>query len=175
MTILIEGPDGSGKSTLAATLAEVLDVKIVHTHEHGTQENHLELLRRDISLYQTNKILDRSFLISEVVYGNALRRPLFDSRPWFKKLQFFANSNDVLVIFCLPEWEDMHDNIHIIRPNETQSHLDAIEKQEQQIYMGYANLSNACRLFIDCAVVNPFKQTDDIIQMALQHERGVGA
>ena len=166
MAIILEGPDNSGKSTLAEAIQAKLGWEISHAGDACTPETVEARMLQDINNMQTEIIMDRSCIISETVYAPCLGNPvLFDSRAWFRKMQYLDGIGETMIFFCLPPLEQIVEKPRIQRVGEDQKYVDKVYANETKIYNQYVTLSNAMRIFIDISVINPFEQTDEVLSM----------
>lgn len=114
--VIVEGPDGSGKTRLLDHL--VKDTGLTRreracTSEDGPIDNikgYVEDYLRD----HTGGIWDRHPLISEPIYGPIIRGYMsggFDNPAWLSPMlaQFYAY--EPIIIYCLPAWYEVHNNI----------------------------------------------------------------
>lgn len=109
--IVIEGPDGAGKSTLIEKLSRELDIPVAPRVVSKDAEAMVDLqawVHDNLEAGWQNTIFDRHRLISEPIYGPALRsdpQPGFDDPLWFyEELTRFYLINP-LVVYCLPPRE----------------------------------------------------------------------
>lgn len=134
MSIIIEGPDGSGKSTLLSHLQEAFPY--IDTHERfstsvGGPVDDLRTRVRDSvnnSLLAMPQFFDRHPFISEFIYGPLLRGGIKDGLDELESYRHHVLS-DALIILCLPEIEQVKENIAgnaEDQMNGVLSHIDAI-------------------------------------------------
>lgn len=167
MAIILEGPDNAGKSTLAKALSEAMGWNTIHAG--GPPKNEAETKERlhtDFDLMQRKMIMDRSFIISETVFGPITRNiRSFDPKPWFRKMQSLDIHDETFhLLICLPpESVVCNQKVHIIKPHETKEHVDAMLAKQKQIYAAYASLANVMGLFMDISVVDPREHFDEIV------------
>lgn len=112
MSIIIEGPDGSGKSTLARRLLDAnkgyyLVNMSGKTYSYDVAEERGKWFQA--MLGAKNIIFDRSFIISEYIYGNLYDRGSFISfdhiKLYFKKLM----SEKVHLYYCRSLFKHIED------------------------------------------------------------------
>jgi cytidylate kinase len=159
MAILIEGPDNSGKSTLCEKLSMRLGWPIVRAVRPLKDEDDMfEMCTNDIKLMQTNIIMDRSYIISDSIYGPLCRNQnLVDLKYWLAQMQTLQQTcHNLEFVFC-----DGLDSVltnmstHVIKITDTAAHLAAVEKNKVAIMNNYRALNNAMKLFIDTTTINP--------------------
>lgn len=159
MAILVEGPDNSGKSTLCEKLANHFHWPIERaTRPLKSEDDMFDMCTQDIMLMQTSCIMDRSYIISDAIYGPLCRnQSLVDLRYWFAQIQTIQRTcGNFELIFC-----DGPDNVlanmstHIVKITDTREHLAAVERNKMALISAYRNLRNAMHLTMDTRVVNP--------------------
>lgn len=167
MAIILEGPDNSGKSTLAKVLSELTGWPIEHSGGPGKESDFQARLLRDIDLMQQKVIMDRSFIISDSIYSPACRgQSLFDPRPWYRKIQALdTHDADFMLIFCTGATPMTS---HIVKPHETQAHVDAVLRNQQSIINRYQQVAEAFMLFTNAIQVNPRRDTERVIELVNQ-------
>jgi GTPase SAR1 family protein len=104
--IIVEGPDGSGKSTLVNRLS--FDLNLESYHMGGKPRSGLEVLKRAAKstfLLTQPCVQDRSTLISECVYGWALR----DTSPYldWREVKALLRALNPVIIYCRPPVEKL--------------------------------------------------------------------
>ena len=108
MNILIEGPDGSGKTTLAKMLNTLTGFRVLPSvgPVNATDPEARQLLAIERKKWYLalngldNLIIDRSFFISEYIYGKIFRNHSYVS---FKELTDYIlelTDNGDAIIFC---------------------------------------------------------------------------
>lgn len=159
MSIIIEGPDGSGKSTLAKALSEALGYPI--THAGSAPKNEAECFERvteDVGWWSTGFIQDRSFTISDHVYASVIpdRSVPYDFSFYLKLLATHLNECRTMIIFCdAPDEILLDDGSQIIKPHETQKHIDDMKRNKLELVMEYRRVSHSLGLFAPVITVAP--------------------
>ena len=145
--LIVEGPDGAGKTTLIAAIADYfgpaieLQGKVVDSDTNPmtdlkawTEENLLKGFHR--GLY------DRHRLISEPIYGSLMRprepAPGFGSPRWLWRMQELFRMIDPIIIWCLPPYEIVEQNIL----NDPEN--NAVKHFIPQMYNLYTHASANC-------------------------------
>lgn len=115
--IVVEGPDGAGKTTLIETISRDLDIPVAPRVVSKDAEAMVDLklwVEENVRQGFQRRIYDRHRLISEPIYGPALREkpePGFDDPDWFHlHLQHFYD-NEPMVIYCLPPFSEVWRNV----------------------------------------------------------------
>lgn len=142
MTIIVEGPDGAGKTSLINRLHHVFP-EVEHgpracTSEGGPIEDLMGWIDTDVMSDYTHKVIyDRHPLISEPIYGPAIRgsSKLSDFHWLNTRMSFFLRRNP-LIIFCLPPWEEVKANVEKNHEPNT-PHLRGVLRYSQAIYDMY--------------------------------------
>lgn len=115
--IIVEGPDGAGKTTLINRLSEELDLPIAPRVVSKEAEAMVDLkawTENNVKLGFQATIFDRHRLISEPIYGPALRdtdEPGFDDPVWFINMMYNLYDLDPVIIYCLPPFETVWQNV----------------------------------------------------------------
>ena len=146
--ILLEGPDGSGKTTLARNLASNLRIEIaprVVSKEAKALTDLVQWVNQNLREGPQAKIFDRHRLMSEFIYGNALRtrpEPGFTDFPnvlnWQTKLW---QEIDPLVVFCLPPLDIVMGNVVEDEDNQV------VWEKIPVIYSAYLQLASMSYLY----------------------------
>lgn len=138
--IVVEGPDGSGKTTLLTKIKEETGLDIAPRVVSKDTEAMVDLtawVEENVERGWHPTLYDRHRLISEPIYGPAVRQSLepgFDDPYWFHTmLQRFYHSQP-LIIFCLPPLEVVQANIFGDPDNIV------VADKIRQIWAGYFNL-----------------------------------
>lgn len=159
MAIVLEGPDNSGKSTLAEKLHVVTGWPIVHAGgPPQTEEEVRTRLINDLSLMQQRVIMDRSFILSDMVYAPILRHTnSFDPRKYVRLIQALdMHEQNFLLLFCDgPDRVLLDMSTHIRKPHETDIHVAAMRRNKDQILHSYRAMFNFFSLFMDCLCIDP--------------------
>ena len=139
--IVVEGPDGAGKTTLITQLVLHTGLPVAPRVVSKDAEAMVDLKQwvdenLDQGFHQV--IFDRHRLISEPIYGPILRQKLepgFDSMSWlFPRLRQFYRI-DPVIIYCLPPFETVWDNVRDDESNKVVAQREVI----QQIWGAYFN------------------------------------
>lgn len=113
--LIIEGMDGSGKSSLVSRLAADCDIPI-HTRASdsiaGPVMNLWEWAENDVSTWPEQKfsIYDRHPLVSEYIYGPVTRGRV-DERFFDEQYVYNWFTNNCVLIYCDPGWEEVYRNL----------------------------------------------------------------
>jgi hypothetical protein len=116
--IILEGPDGGGKTTLLNRLQADLSIKVaprVVSKEAKAMTDLVEWVHENLRQGFQPKLYDRHRLISEPIYGPALRNDLeqgFDDPLWLNEMLFrlYFRVKPVL-IYCLPPFDEVWKNV----------------------------------------------------------------
>ena len=148
--IIVEGPDNSGKSTLIKSLIKDFNLLLAEK-PHGPPQNVNDLIYRSSKLLlkqdQKRYIVDRHPLISEKVYGPALR----NKDLWEEKKLTYCSFMDILndsslagsvfIIYCRPPNEVVLNlSTHEVKGYDTAEHLEALKSNLQKVVEGYDNI-----------------------------------
>ncbi len=166
MAIILEGPDNSGKSTLAQAIVNAYGWPIMHAGKGGTPDDWHERALKDIDMAQRKVVMDRSFIISDTIYGPICRgERLFDPRPWMRKMQAVDSLDDTFVlVFCdAPDSVLADMSTHIVKPHDTQQHLDSVQRNKTALAYAYREFYKACSLFMNCVHINPRQDTEKFL------------
>jgi adenylate kinase family enzyme len=159
MAIILEGPDNSGKSTLAEKLHTATGWPIVHAGGPPQSEEEIRTrLINDLSLMQQRVIMDRSFILSDMIYAPILRRVnSFEPRKYVRMIQAMdMHEPNFALIFCDgPDRVLLDMSKHIRKPHETELHVAAMRRNKDQILQSYRAMFNWFSLFMDCMLVDP--------------------
>jgi sigma54-dependent transcription regulator len=159
MAIVLEGPDNSGKSTLAQRLYDATGWPIIHAGgPPKTADEVRERLIKDFSLMQQKVIMDRSFILSDMIYAPILRGSAsFDPRPHIRMVQQLdLHCRDFCLVFCDAPDNTLFDYTHhIVKPHETEMHVAKMKKNAKQLADSYRTMHMWFSLFMDCMQINP--------------------
>lgn len=143
MRIIVEGPDGAGKTTLVEELlAQVPDLHRAPrfcTSTGGPMNNLRRAVERDLDLdyyISSHRLYDRHPLISEPIYGLALRGrvdPTFVAK-WVR-YSISRMAPGSLVILCLPPLEVVKANL------QAEDQLAGVVQNIEHIYRGYQQVA----------------------------------
>lgn len=149
MRIVLEGPDCSGKSTLAAHLSETLGIPIKAGEgpEKFPGEINQRVKRWLMERHDGHLIHDRHPCISHPIFSKYTGTTTLDP----DLINQFYLSDDLILIYCHP-----HDyENHVVKPTDTQEHLDAINAHMEAIRYQYLKWA------VDRAdLIYDYKQTD---------------
>lgn len=115
--IVVEGPDGAGKTTLISRLSDELSLEVAPRVVSKDAEAMVDLkswTEQNVRGGFQPRIFDRHRLISEPIYGPVLRdapEPGFDDPHWFQSMMTEFYLADPIVIYCLPPWQVVWNNI----------------------------------------------------------------
>lgn len=148
--IIVEGPDGAGKSTLIRQIQKRWpDLEVAPRVVSPDTKDLVDLQQwvdHNLAEGFQYKLFDRYRLISEFIYGPALRyqmRPGFTSRVWTQvSMRKFRDISPV-IIYCMPPLEIVKANIENDPENEV-----VLEKIEA-VYTGYLH-----RIALDSLIDN---------------------
>lgn len=117
--IIVEGPDGAGKSSLIERLVEKFNLPVAPRVVSKDTEAMVDLVKwteDNVTSGFQNRIFDRHRLISEPIYGALMRKafqPQFDNIVWLTAMNsFLFKECRPLVIYCLPPFETVRENVH---------------------------------------------------------------
>lgn len=144
--VIVEGPDGGGKTTFIGHLQDELSKRKISlsvqpracTSDNGPMEELREYVDDYLSNHKSG-IWDRHPLISEPIYGPIIRghvHPSLFDRAWLSSAyaQFYAY--DPIIIYCMPPWFKVMDNIQATHKGET-DHLQGVITHAMAIYDMY--------------------------------------
>jgi hypothetical protein len=131
--IIIEGPDGAGKTVLAKQLS--YDLKLEYHHMGAPPKTKAEAERRafvSISRCTDPCIQDRSTLISECVYGAALRK----EGAWldWRKARQIIHLVQPVIIYCCPDLDHLQP---VKAPYDSDEYSDLVDQNQGQIIALY--------------------------------------
>lgn len=128
--IIIEGPDNSGKSTLGAQLTKKLNIPTIHSAKPDPAWTQEEALRHALDSHlPKDAILDRTYTISELVYGPICRGGSALGDLHFNALRdLYSRSH--LIIYCRPPLEKILDN-------QGRDQMDGVIENHQKLVERY--------------------------------------
>jgi len=136
--VVIEGPDGSGKSNLVARLLASTNLEVkprACTSENGAIEN-LGGWVRDYLDSIDSGIYDRHPLISDFIYGPIIRGGVHPDFTGMLSLEEYFEgfySHDLVLVYCLPPWFTVHENI-LKNHEPTTDHLKGVIDNARALY-----------------------------------------
>lgn len=140
--IVVEGPDGGGKTTFIDLLKGYVNLEVAPRVVSKDAEAMVDLklwVHENVKRGFQELIFDRHRLISEPIYGPALREKLepgFSELSWFyAMLEAFYASKPILV-YCLPPLEVVWENV---MGNEDNRIFHTNGRALQQIWAAYLN------------------------------------
>lgn len=142
--IIVEGPDGAGKTTLIKQLTEAVGLDIAPRVVSKNAEAMVDLrswVEENVAIGFQPKIFDRHRLISELIYGPALRgepEPGFDDLEWLTEQLIRFYQARPIIIYCLPSWPVVWNNINSSEDNRI-FHTPTGAAAAKRIYQGYLN------------------------------------
>lgn len=147
--IVVEGPDGAGKTTFISQLVEATGLPVaprVVAKDTTAMGDLQRWVHENVTRGWHETIYDRHRLISEPIYGLVMRpdtpEPGFSDLSWFyAMLEEFYHSKPV-VVYCLPPFEVVWENIMKDDDNKT-FHREG--RKVRQIWTAYMN--KACTEF----------------------------
>lgn len=148
--IIVEGPDGAGKTTLINQLVERYGLEVAPRVVSPDTKDLVDLkvwVDKNLDDGFQWKLFDRHRLISEFCYGPTLRqeqRPGFLDMDWvhFSLWRLYTKVQP-LIIYCLPPFETVHENIH-----RADTDNSALYGHSQQIYAAYLERSTMDQLVL---------------------------
>lgn len=149
--IVVEGPDGAGKTTLIEHLSRFLDIRVAPRVVSKEAEAMVDLKRwveNNVRLGWQETIFDRHRLISEPIYGAAMRtkfEPGFNDPQWFYEALFRFYRAEPLVIYCLPPYEIVWENIMGDNDNAVFHQQGGLVKQIWSAYLNKAMTDQVLR------------------------------
>lgn len=136
--IIVEGPDGSGKSTLITRLSQTLRLPVAD-RVVGTDTKALlnirEWTEQNVSKGFQPVIFDRHRLISEPIYGPAIRdrqSPEFYDLTWLSDVMWHFYNAKPVIIYCMPDILTVRENL--LADSETP---EIVKNHIVAIYAGY--------------------------------------
>lgn len=136
--IIVEGPDGSGKSTLVDILARKLRLPVagkVVGSDTQPLVNIRDWTEDNVARGFQPVIFDRHRLISEPIYGPAMRKrqdPEFYDLTWLSNMMWMFYQAKPIIIYCLPDILTVRENV--LREDTDNS---AVRDHIVAIYAGY--------------------------------------
>lgn len=160
MSIVLEGPDNSGKSTVAKKLNDIFGWPILHAGGPATKEDVDVRLATDLAnMTLKDRIMDRSCIISESIYGPICRdTSLFDATEWYKKIQALDMLDpDLLIVFCVADSEHLLNDTRDQSDKEHKSkeHQQRVQEMQYKLIQRYQVTINAFQVFTNCVVIDP--------------------
>lgn len=146
--IVVEGPDGAGKTTFIEQLNAVLNLPIAPRVVSKDAEAMVDLqdwVHQNVKGGFQALIFDRHRLISEPIYGPALRdelEPGFSDLSWFYAMLEAFYAIKPIIIYCLPPFQQVWNNVMSEEENRIFHQNGAALRQ---IWSGYLN--KACTDF----------------------------
>lgn len=143
--IIVEGPDGAGKTTLISQMVERYDLQVaprVVSKDANAMVNLRDWVDTNLEEGPQWMIFDRHRLISETIYGPALRQNAedgFDSltQMWLWLRKFYEL--EPLIIYCIPPLDVVKSNTEHDPDNRAVAHkIEAI----YQAYVARAALDS---------------------------------
>lgn len=134
MIIALEGPDGAGKSTLAQYLCKHLRGALLSRSGPASFSN-ISSLTSWLQEFPSSQILilDRVPLISEIVYGKALRgHSLVDADFALRWVETFVHT----LVYCRPHLSIVQSNVE----RSAQHQLSGVPERIEKIVEGYDQL-----------------------------------
>lgn len=110
--IILEGPDNSGKTTLGQRLETALGVTLIHSTRPPADASSSDLIEHAVLQVEPRRvIMDRNYLISELVYGTILRGgPALGRERHLKLMNDMLELGHILIIYCRPSADTILDN-----------------------------------------------------------------
>lgn len=136
--LVVEGPDGSGKTTLVNHLAQTLGFRIapkVVDSDTKPMVNLRNWTEYNVAYGFRPIIFDRHRLISEPIYGPAMRKTQdaeFYDLTWLSEMMWRFYQANPVIIYCLPDILTVRENV--LR-EETDN--EAVRRHIAAIYAGY--------------------------------------
>lgn len=115
--IIVEGPDGGGKSTLVKRLSAELSLPVAPKVVASDTTPVVDLRRwTEENVYQGFQpvIFDRHRLISEPIYGPAMRRRQhgeFYDLTWLSDMMWHFYNAKPVIIYCMPDLLTVRENV----------------------------------------------------------------
>lgn len=141
-SIIIEGPDNSGKSTLIEKLSR--DLKMAAEHDGGPPKNvddAFSKVQENLRKLHIGALCDRSFFISEVVYGSILKSPnrFSINTKLIETIRFYLYAQyKPLIIYCRPSDEKLLNMVHHeVKAHETIEHVKSVEANQLKLIKKY--------------------------------------
>jgi len=124
--LIIEGPDGSGKSTMAEFLSSAIGLSYRPSSE-GPPPNLFKLINRiEQQIKAEEQILDRCSIVSELVYGQALRNKSLIEKGWLYHLP-------CPILYCRPSLETLLSFKLRTKPHKELAHVKQVTKNLRTI------------------------------------------
>lgn len=185
--IILEGPDGSGKTTLLGQLENEFGLPVnpkASDSVNGPVEDLVGWVDQDLYSWPSRSVAlyDRHPLISEPVYGPVVRGHVdqrFLSR-WFRSSHDRLMSG-ALVVWCLPPFEVVADNVCGSGEESTQSrdekmskHMDGVAQSLDAIWTLYGLAVQSWRgtcMVYDYTAERMMQQEERMHSLIRQHLR----
>lgn len=110
--IILEGPDNAGKTTLGERLATALGATFIHSERPPKESSDNDLIEHAVLQVEPRRIImDRNYLVSELVYGTVLRGgPALGRERHLKLMNDMLELGHILIIYCRPPADTILDN-----------------------------------------------------------------
>lgn len=133
--IILEGPDNAGKTTLGLKLETALGVTLIHSQRPPADSDDNDLLSHAVAQLEPRKvIMDRNYLISELVYGTILRgQPGLGRERHLKLMNDMLDLKHILIIYCRPSAD-------VILDNGNRQQMEGVINQHAKIISNYDRL-----------------------------------
>lgn len=145
MRIVVEGPDGAGKTTFIKGLLErhpetFEKAPRFATSEDGPKEGLQERVQKDLEMQMDEGgrviVYDRHPLVSELIYGPALNRPLargFNDPHWLADTLITWRAVSFRMVYCLPPRKKVMANVYDSHAIPTE-HMQGVRRNIGTIY-----------------------------------------
>jgi hypothetical protein len=142
--IIVEGCDGTGKTRLIDVLSDRLDLQVHPRASHSTEGPVKDLtgwVERELYRPKNPGIYDRHPIISETIYGPIVRNMLpgkFCTPAWVQRIRHTL-AKDHMVVWCIPPWPRVVDNIMATHDN----HMAGVVDNLLPLYQAYKVMANS--------------------------------